>query len=77
MRWAGHVAQMETRNICRLLAGKPEGKRPVGRPTHRWVDSFRMDLVVVGWGGVDWICVARDRDKWRTPVNVVTNLRVP
>jgi hypothetical protein len=63
MRWAGHVAQMrETRNACRILVGKPEGKRPLGRPRRRWVDNIKMDLGEIGWDGRDWIKVAQDRD---------------
>jgi hypothetical protein len=61
----------------RLLVGKPEGRRPVGRPRRRWVDNIRVDLVVVGWGDMDWIGLARDRDRWRALVNLVLNLRVP
>jgi hypothetical protein len=57
--------------------GKPEGKRPQGRQRHRWVDNIRMDLVEVGWSYVDWIGLAQDRDRWRTLVNSVLNLRVP
>jgi hypothetical protein len=77
MRWAGHVVRMgEKRNAYRLLVGKPEGKRPPGRPRRRWVDNIRMDLVEVGWGDMDWIGVAQDRDRWRAPVNSVLNLRV-
>jgi hypothetical protein len=57
--------------------GKPEGKRPLGRPRRRWVDNVRMDLVEIDWGGVDWIGLAQDRDKWRALVNAVMNLRVP
>jgi hypothetical protein len=54
MRWAGHVARMgEKRNACRLLVGKSKGKRPIGRPRRRWVDNFKMDLLEIGWGGVD------------------------
>jgi hypothetical protein len=60
MRLAGNVARMEKRNVCRLLVGKPEGRRPLGRPRHRWVDNIRMDLVEVGWGDVDWIGLAQD-----------------
>jgi hypothetical protein len=64
MRWAGHVARMgERRNAYRLLVGKPEGKRPLGRPRCRWVDNIKMDLLDIGWGGVDWIGLAQDRDK--------------
>jgi hypothetical protein len=64
MRWAEHVARMgEKRNEYRLLVGKPEGKRPLGRPRRRWVDNIRMDLVEVGWADVDWIGLAQDRDR--------------
>jgi hypothetical protein len=63
--------------ICRLLVGKPEGKRPLGRPIRRWVDNIRMDLGEVGWDDVDWICLAKDRNRWRALVNSVLNLRVP
>jgi hypothetical protein len=67
----------EKRNAYRLLVGKPEGKRPLGRPRRRWVDNIKMDLLEVGWGGVDWIGLAQDRDKWRALVNAVMNRRVP
>jgi hypothetical protein len=78
MRWAGHLARIgEKRNACRLLVGKPEGRRPLGRPRRRWLDNIRMDLVEVGWGDVDWIGLAQDRDRSRTLVNSVLNLRVP
>jgi hypothetical protein len=78
MRWAGHVARMvEKRNAYRLLVGKLEGKRPLGRPRHRWVDTIKMDLLGIGWGSVDWIGLAQDRHKWRTLVNAVMNLQVP
>jgi hypothetical protein len=78
MRWAGHVAQMGAkRNAYRLLLGKPEGKIPLGRPRGRWVDNIRMDLREVGWGDVDWIGLAKDRNRWRALVNSVLNLRVP
>jgi hypothetical protein len=78
MRWAGHVAQMGTkRNAYRLLVGKPEGRRPLGRPRRRWMDNIRIDLGEVGWGDVDWIGLAQDRNKWRTLVNSILNLRVP
>jgi hypothetical protein len=64
MRWAGYVARMgEKRNAYRLLVGKPEGKRPLGRPRRRWVDNIRMDLGEVGWGDEGWICLAKDRDR--------------
>jgi predicted small integral membrane protein len=77
MRWAWHVAKIgEKRNAYRLLVGKPEGKRPLGRPRRKWIDNIRMDLVEVGWGDVDWIGLAQDRDRWRAFVNSVLNLRV-
>jgi hypothetical protein len=77
MRWAGQVACMgEKRNAYRLLVGKPEGKRPLGRPRCRWVDNIRMDLGEVGWGDVDWVGLAQDRNRWRALVNSVLNLRV-
>jgi hypothetical protein len=59
------------------LLGKSEGKRPLGRPRHTWVDNIEMDLLGIGWGGVDWIVLAQDKDKWRALVNEVMNLRVP
>jgi hypothetical protein len=78
MRWAGHVVRMgEKRNAYRLLVGKPKGKRPLGRPKRRWVDNIRMDLGEVGWGDVDWICLAKDRNRWKPVVNSVLNLLVP
>ena len=78
MRWAGHVARMgEERGGYRVLVGKPEGKRPLGRPRRRWVDNIRMALQEVGCGHVDWIGLAQDRDRWRTLVSAVMNLRVP
>jgi hypothetical protein len=78
MRWAGHVARMgDKTNAYRLFVGTPEGKRPLGRPRRRWVDNIRMDLGEVGWGDVDWICLAQNRNRWRTVVNSVSNLRVP
>jgi len=77
MRWAGHVAHMgEGRGVHRVLVGKPEGKRPLGRPRRRWEDKIKIDLWEVGGGG-DWMELARDRDRWRALVNTVTNLRVP
>jgi hypothetical protein len=64
MKWAGHVARMgEKRNAYRLLVGKPEGRRPPGRPRRRWLDNVRMDLVEGGWGDVNWIGLAQDRDR--------------
>jgi hypothetical protein len=78
MRWAGHVARMgEKRNAYMLLVGKPEGKRPLRRPRRRWVDIIKMDLLDIGWGGVDWIGVTQDRDRWRALVIAALNLRVP
>jgi hypothetical protein len=77
MRWAGHVARMgEGRNVNRVLVGKPEGKSPLTRPRRRWKDGIKMDLGEIGWGGVEWIHLAQDRDHWRTLVNAVMNLRV-
>jgi hypothetical protein len=67
----------EKRNAYRLLVGKPEGKRPLGRPRYRLVDNIRMDLGEVGWGDVDWIGLAQERNRWRTLVNSVLNLQVP
>jgi hypothetical protein len=60
-----------------LLVGKPERKIPLGRPRHRWVDNIKIDLVEIGWGGVDWIGLAEDTGKWRALVNVVINILVP
>jgi hypothetical protein len=67
----------EKRNVYRLLVGKPEGKRPLGRPRHRWIDNIMVDLVDRGLGVVDWIGVAQDRYRWRALEKAVTNLRVP
>ena len=78
MRWAGHVARMgEERGVYRVLVGKLEGRRPIGRPRRRWVDNIRMNLQEVGCGYMDWIGMAQDRDRWRTFVSAVMNLRVP
>jgi len=78
MRWAGHVARMgEEREVYRVLVRKPEGKRPLGRPRRRWVDNNRMDLQEVGCGYMDWIGLAQDRDRRRTVVSAVMNIRVP
>ena len=77
MRWAGHVARMgEERRAYRFLVGKPEGKRPLGRPRRRWVDSIRNYLQEVGCGYTDRIGLAQDRDRWRTLVSAVMNIRV-
>ena len=77
MKWAGHVARMgERRGVHRVLVGKPEGKRPLGRPRRRWEDNIKMDLREAGGGG-DWMELAQDRDRWRALVNTVMNFRVP
>jgi hypothetical protein len=67
----------EKRNEYRILVGKPEEKRPLGRPRRRWVDNIKMDLREIGWDGMDWIDLAQDRDQWRARVNTVINLRSP
>jgi hypothetical protein len=78
LRWAGHVAGMgEGRGVYRVLVGKPEGKRPLGRPRRRCEDNIRMDLQEVGSGCEDWIGLAQDRARWRALVSAVRNLRVP
>jgi len=75
MRWAGHVARTdEERGV---VVGKPEGRRPLGRPRRRWVDNIRTDLQEVEFEYMDWIGLAQDRDRWRTLVSAVMNLRVP
>jgi hypothetical protein len=78
MRWAWHVAwKGEEKAVWRVLVGKPEGKSPLGRPKRRWEDNIRIDLQEVGCGGMEWIGLAQDRERWRGLVNVVMNLRVP
>ena len=78
MRWAGHVARMgEHRGAQRLLVGKPEGKRPLGRPRRRWEDNIKMDLQEVGGGRGDWMELAQDRDGWQALVGTVRNFHVP
>jgi len=78
MRWAGHVACMgKEKGVYRVLVGKPEGRRPLGRPRRRWVDNIRMDLQEVRCGNMDWNGLAQDTDGWRTFVSAVMNLRVP
>jgi hypothetical protein len=67
----------ENGNAYRILVGKPEGKRPLGRPGRRWVDNIKMDLREIGWDCMDWIDLAQDRDQWRALVDTVMNLRVP
>jgi hypothetical protein len=77
MRWAGHVVRMgEDRKVYKVFVGKPEGKRPLGRPRRRWEDRIRMDLREIGFRGVDWIRLAQDRDRCRAVVSAVMNLRV-
>jgi hypothetical protein len=67
----------EKRNACRILVGKPEGKRPLGRQRRRWVENIKIDLREIGWDGMDWIDLAQDTDQWRALLNAVMNLRVP
>jgi hypothetical protein len=67
----------EKRNAYRILVGRPEGKRPLGRPRRKWVDAIKMYLREIGWGGLDWTDLAQDGNQWRTLVNTVMNLRVP
>jgi hypothetical protein len=78
MRWAGHVARMgEGRDVHRVLVGKPEGKKPFGRPRRRWEDNIKMDLQEVGGSCGDWMELAQDRERWRALVSMLRNLRVP
>jgi hypothetical protein len=78
MGWAGHVARMGEKRIAyRNLKRNPEGKRPLGRPRCRWEDDIKMDFREIGWGGMDWIDLAQDRNQLRALVNTVINLRVP
>jgi hypothetical protein len=78
IRWAGHVARMgEVRGAYNSLVGRPEGRRPLGRPGRRWEDNIKMDIREIGFLDVDWIHWAQDRDRWRALVNTVMNLRVP
>jgi hypothetical protein len=77
VRWEGYVVRMgNKRNQYRMLVGKPEGKRPLGRPRRSWVDNIKIDLRQIGWDSMDWIDLALDRDQWRALVNTVMNLRV-
>ena len=77
MRWAGNVARMEeVRGVHKVLVGKPEGKKPLGRPRLRWEDNNKMDLEEVGRGCGDWVELAEDRDRWRVLVSTVMNFRV-
>jgi hypothetical protein len=75
MRWAGHMG--EPRNAYRILVGKPEGKRQLGRLRRRYVDNIKIDLREIGWDGADWNDLPQDRDQWRALLNTVMNLRVP
>jgi len=76
IRWAGHLAHMgKRRGIYRVVVGKPEGKRQLGRPRRIWEDNIKMDLQKVGWG-MDWIDLAQDKDRWRVLLEAVINLRV-
>jgi hypothetical protein len=78
MSWTGHVARLgEKGNVYRLLVGKPDGKRPLGRPKRTWIDDIKMDLLEIGVSVVDWIGLAQDRYRWRALMNSVMNLRVP
>jgi hypothetical protein len=78
MRWAGHVARMgEDRGVHKVLVGKPEGKRPLGRPRHRWEDNIKVNLQKVGKVRGDWMELAQDRDRWRALVGTVRDFRVP
>jgi hypothetical protein len=78
LRWVGHVARTEkSRGAYRVLVGKPEGRRPLGRRRRRWEDNIKIDRQEVGCEGLDWIDVAQDMDRWRAVVNTVMNLRVP
>jgi hypothetical protein len=77
MRWAGHVAlNGEGRGVYRVLVGRPEGKRPLGRPRYRWEDNIKMDLREIGIDGENWIWLVQDRVKWRAFVSTVMNLQV-
>jgi hypothetical protein len=78
MRWEGHVARFgERKGVYRVLVGKPEGNRPLGRPRRKWVDNIRMDLQELGCWGMDWIELAQDRSRCWVLVNAIMNLRVP
>jgi hypothetical protein len=77
MRWARHVARIRAkRKACRIFVGKPEGKRPLGKPRRGWMDNIKIDLREIGWDSMDWVDLAQDRDQWRALVNTVMKLRV-
>jgi hypothetical protein len=78
MRWTEHVARMgEKRGVCRVLVGKPKGKKKLGGPRLRWEDNIKMNLQEVGCGGMEWIDLAQDRDRYQVLLNSILNLRVP
>jgi hypothetical protein len=78
MRWAEHVARMgERRGVYRVLGGKPKGRRPLGRTRRRWEDNIKVGLQEVKWGGLYWVTLVQDRDRWWLFVNAVMNLRIP
>jgi hypothetical protein len=77
MKWVDHAARIEMRNAYRILVGKPEGKILLARPRRRWEDNIKMDLREIGWGGMGWIYLAQDREKWWALGNTVMNFRVP
>jgi hypothetical protein len=77
IRWDKYVARMEERCVCRVSVGKPEGNRSFGRPKRRWEDNIKMHLREVRYGGMEWIDLSLDRDRWRALVNVVMNHRDP
>ena len=78
MRWAGHVGNMDERTgVYRVFVGNPEGRKPFGRPRRKWEDNIKMDLQEMGCGGMDWIELAHDRDRWRALVTAVMNIRLP
>jgi hypothetical protein len=78
VRWAGHVTRKgEKWNACRILVGKPEGRRPLGRTKRRLEENIKIDLGEIRWGGMDWIDLAQDRNQWRAIVNTAMNHRVP
>jgi hypothetical protein len=78
MRWEGHIARMgEGRGVCRILVGRPDGRRPLGRPRHRWEDNIKMNLQEVRLGDMDWIYMVQDRDRWPAVVSAVMNIQFP